>query len=413
MEEIEVVKHDPVERTDTEATLCDDIKIQKNARRATILAFCKRYSALIIASVSSVLFIITFVAIALSSGSATITKNKAILVEAFKNIPFVNHVTIEGCEEEDYPLLIAEVMHYTAIQFDADEEAATYVEFNSFNEKYNKKHTSWKHKKQCFINFRGNVSSINEHNAREDKTFTKEMNHMGDLSAKEFLDRYTKKVEIQFPEVPANHAWNNVRPMALDLRKRDFMTPVKDQGEFGCSWAYSATAIAESYHKYNRNIDISLSEKQLIDGVKESGSTPVNNPFLGYKYIKDLGLVESSTYETDVEITDAPRYTIGSYSYTFNPDLVSLLFNSGPLTIAVSVSEDWQFYKSGTINKCGAELNHFVTLVGVGFDRESNYWIIKNSFGAEWGDDGYIKLLRGNPEEADDCGVASFAMYSV
>jgi len=76
---------------------------------------------------------------------------------------------------------------------------------------------------------------------------------------------------------------------------------------------------------------------------------------------------------------------------------------SRPLSVAVEAI-NWQFYSSGVFNNCRARLDHAVALVG--WDATNNFWIVKNSFGTNWGLAGYIHIARGNT-----CGICQYSTY--
>lgn len=85
-----------------------------------------------------------------------------------------------------------------------------------------------------------------------------------------------------------------------------------------------------------------------------------------------------------------------------------------PISVAIEASGlDFQFYESGVFNgSCGTELDHGVTLVGYGVsDDHTKYWLVKNSWGTEWGEKGYIRMKRGVHASEGLCGIAMEASY--
>jgi C1A family cysteine protease len=86
-----------------------------------------------------------------------------------------------------------------------------------------------------------------------------------------------------------------------------------------------------------------------------------------------------------------------------------------PVSVAVDASgRNFQFYFGGIFSGfCSRNLNHGVTIVGYGEDSGIEYWIVKNSWGSKWGEDGYIKLKRGSTDERGECGINMQASYPV
>merc|ERR1712232_359390 len=83
----------------------------------------------------------------------------------------------------------------------------------------------------------------------------------------------------------------------------------------------------------------------------------------------------------------------------------------GPVSIAIEADKTpFQLYRGGILDNpaCGKKLDHGVLLVGYGTDNDKKYWKIKNSWGATWGEDGFIRFVR----DKDQCGLADQAVYA-
>jgi C1A family cysteine protease len=85
--------------------------------------------------------------------------------------------------------------------------------------------------------------------------------------------------------------------------------------------------------------------------------------------------------------------------------------NIGPVATAIHASQVFMWYKGGIYNEvnCPTSVNHAVLIVGYGTEKGVNFWIVKNSWGAGWGESGYFRIVRGT----NKCGIASYATYPV
>lgn len=147
------------------------------------------------------------------------------------------------------------------------------------------------------------------------------------------------------------------------------------------------------------------------------------------KYAQDFGLVEEDCFPYTG--TDSPcklkegcfRYYSSEYHYVggfyggCNEALMKLeLVQRGPMAVAFEVYNDFLHYRQGVYHHTGLRdpfnpfelTNHAVLLVGYGTDAASglDYWIVKNSWGTSWGEDGYFRIRRGT----DECAIESIAL---
>uniref|UniRef100_A0A8R7US65 Uncharacterized protein n=2 Tax=Triticum urartu TaxID=4572 RepID=A0A8R7US65_TRIUA len=209
-------------------------------------------------------------------------------------------------------------------------------------------------------------------------------------------------------------------PWSIDWRKRGAVTPVKDQGDCGSCWAFSAAAAIEGIHKIKRGILVSLSEQQLIDcDLVDDHGCNAGLPSKAFQWVKTHGeITAASSYRYKATIggcltnrKPAAKIT-GSIRVKSNSE-VSLINAVAiqPVVVLISVhGRQFPHYKRGTYNgPCGAGLNHAVTVVGYGQQIQNGprYWIVKNSWGATWGEKGYIRMKRGTKNPSGKCGIAT------
>jgi len=163
----------------------------------------------------------------------------------------------------------------------------------------------------------------------------------------------------------------------------------------------------------------SFSEQELVDCSGAEGNQGCNGGLMddGFTYVEEHGLCFESAYPYEaadgtcrassctskVSVTSYTDITAGSTA-----DLKTACGNVGPISIAVDANFMWQMYTGGIFNSyCNpSKLDHGVLLVGYA----SDYWKVKNSWGASWGESGYIRLAG---TDANTCGLANSASYPV
>lgn len=284
--------------------------------------------------------------------------------------------------------------------------------------------------------FMENKRRIAEHNAHYEKgkaSFKLAMNHFGDMLHHEFVRTMngfkkasrlsaTKEIEGGVTFI----APDNVElPKSVDWRKKGAVTPVKDQGQCGSCWSFSATGALEAQHFRKTGKLVSLSEQNLIDCSGKYGNEGCNGGLMdqAFQYIKDNhGIDTEKSYPYEAE-NDKCRFRPSQSGatdrgYVDIPEgdeekMKSAVATIGPVSIAIDAShQSFQFYSEGVYYEpeCNStQLDHGVLVVGFGTDSEDNdYWLVKNSWNTTWGDEGYIKMARNRE---NNCGVASSASY--
>lgn len=212
----------------------------------------------------------------------------------------------------------------------------------------------------------------------------------------------------------------------VDWRDRGLVVGIKDQGQCGSCWAFSAIASLEGQHAKRSGELLSFSEQELVDCAWEEGNEGCNGgfPSWAFDYLRRSGGVELEQdypYEAQddrcrldkkkivQEITGFVQVESGS-----EEALQQAVTEVGPLSIGIDAgSFSFQFYQSGVYDErgCGSEqrdLNHGVTVIGYGVEEGHDYWLVKNSWGEDWGDEGYIRMSRNKDNQ---CGIATDATY--
>jgi len=187
----------------------------------------------------------------------------------------------------------------------------------------------------------------------------------------------------------------------VDWRTKNGVTAVKNQGQCGSCWAFAATAAHESFQVLAKKqpITINLSEQQLVDCA--TGAPYFNEGCNGgygvraLEYIKDFGQTTGEKYPY-VAKNQACAIPEGSYHISGVAELhgcneIEQGLTRTPLAVRVDAT-NWHLYKSGIFDNCAFAINHAVFMVGT----SSTAWTIKNSWGPAWGEEGFIRLAKGN-----------------
>jgi len=278
-----------------------------------------------------------------------------------------------------------------------------------------------------------NLAKIRKHNIEADlgiHTYTMGMNKYGDLTHEEFVKqmnglKMTVNVDTSdFDRHTFLPAMNVDLPAKVDWRTKGYVTPVKDQGQCGSCWAFSATGSLEGQHFAKTQALVSLSEQNLVDCSGKFGNMGCDGGLMdsAFQYIKaNKGIDTEKSYPYEAEdgkcrfkaanvgATDTGFVDIKAQNET---DLQNAIATIGPISVAIDASQDsFQFYKSGVYNEpdCSStELDHGVLAVGYDTDGSKPYYIVKNSWGTSWGNKGYIWMSRNAKNQ---CGIATMSSY--
>ncbi|KAI3495352.1 hypothetical protein L1887_37675 [Cichorium endivia] len=292
-------------------------------------------------------------------------------------------------------------------------------------------YTDEKEKQLRFQIFKNNVAFIEAHNGRPDQSYTLEVNEFADLTNDEFRasrNGYKRKSDSHAASGLFRYANVSAVPNEVDWRKEGAVTPVKDQGNCGCCWAFSAVAAMEGINKLANGKLVSLSEQELvdcdIDGIDQGceGGLMEN----AFQFIeKRKGLAAESVYPytqedgtCNTKKAAIPAAKISGHEKVPANNEKALLqaVAHQPVSIAIDASGyDFQLYSGGVFSgTCGTELDHAITAVGYGTTTDgTKYWLMKNSWGVSWGEKGYIRIKRDVLAKEGLCGIAMDASYPV
>lgn len=212
---------------------------------------------------------------------------------------------------------------------------------------------------------------------------------------------------------------NLTAPDSVDWRKKGAVTPVKNQGQCGSCWAFSAVGAIESAHFIKNKKLVRLSEQNILDCVR-SGSMGCQGGYMNSAFdyvVRNRGIAKEDSYRY-MGRQGQCRYRPESRGATitgYKPiprgnenALTDAIAKAGPVSIAMDVSDrQFQFYRGGiySANSCSRyRTNHAMLAVGYG----QGYYLIKNSWGAQWGNQGYVQVRK---DGQDRCGLTTMAAY--
>jgi KDEL-tailed cysteine endopeptidase len=281
--------------------------------------------------------------------------------------------------------------------------------FHSFIGKFSKSYGTIEEFQFRLAQFEKNQALINDHNsANSGDTFLVGTNKFADWTPAEYK-RLLGYKSTEKAGVIEEIATASTRPAAVDWRTLGAVTGIKDQGQCGSCWAFSTVGGVEGYNAIKTGKLVSLSEQQLVDccnsdrGFESQGC---NGGAMeeGIQFATTYGLTTEAAYAyTGVDGTcnlaalKTPAVkTTGLYSVPASDEnaLLNALAN-GPVSVAIEADTFvFQFYTKGIFNSkgCGTNLDHGVTAVGYGVTNGVTYYIVRNSWGASWGESGYIKI---------------------
>jgi C1A family cysteine protease len=321
----------------------------------------------------------------------------------------------------------------SSAKFFSEKDASLKYMFKNFMEQYGKTYASSDEEVARFAIFVENLKIIDARNAK-DSSAQHGITKFADMSSEEFKTIYNNyQYDPDYPRyfdektyslpvgVKASQDWAGV-----------MTTPVKNQGACGSCWAFSATEQVESDFMRVGGNETILSTQQVnscTPYASQAGIGGCNGGFIhrGIQYARN-GLETDADYpyssgtrgatkaciadlsEAEVKTVDLSirEREVGFTNVGVNRDeatIAAYVTTTGPLTMIVDASE-WSSYTGGVVSSCSKNLNHAVQVVGV--NEEEGYWKVRNSWGDNWGESGYIRLEYGS----NMCGCAEDCAYA-
>ncbi|KAJ8921571.1 hypothetical protein NQ315_010476 [Exocentrus adspersus] len=294
-----------------------------------------------------------------------------------------------------------------------------------FKEKYGRDYRNLKEEQTRFSIFQQNLRTIEEHNQKYeqgDKKYYYGITQFADMTPEEFQSTMlnSKRPSLDVEVQTFDHIELSEVPAAIDWREKGVVTGVKSQGQCGCCYAFSATGSLESAYAIKTGKLVSLSEQNILDcsGTYGNGGCNGGTVHNSFKYVVENGIEPEEdytykaangtcTYSASLSVFRAQNYV--AINYDSESELQKAVGTIGPVSVSVDANY-YQLYQGGIFDEssCTWDVNHGVLVVGYGQESGTDYWIVKNSWGTDWGENGYIKMARN---KNDQCGIGLWAVY--
>jgi len=298
---------------------------------------------------------------------------------------------------------------------------------------YQNAFTSWmqKHQKSYhhdeflvkYKTFKNNLDFV-ENSNKQNNGMTLAINKFADLTNAEFKKYYLGLSGVKHIEPPTTIVLPEPHaplPASWDWNAKGAVTGVKNQQQCGSCWSFSTTGSTEGCHFIKGNKLVGLSEQNLMDCSVAQGNEGCDGGLMTQAMtyiIQNNGIDSESSYPYTAEdgtchyMPASKSATLTSFTNVITGSEADLQAKThiGPVSVAIDASQNsFQFYSSGVYYEpaCSStQLDHGVLSVGWGMDGTTAYWNVKNSWGTDWGLNGFIWMSRN---KNNNCGIATMA----
>ncbi|XP_021759886.1 ervatamin-B-like [Chenopodium quinoa] len=302
--------------------------------------------------------------------------------------------------------------------------------FDSWCKKHGKTYPSEQERQYRLKIFEDNLEFVNHHNSLGNSTYTLALNAYADLTHHEFRSSKLGLSSSANDFIRLKHSENPVQlpdlgiPDSVDWRNQGAVTNVKDQGNCGACWAFSATGAIEGVNKIVTGSLVSLSEQELID-CDRSYNEGCDGGLMDYAYqfvIDNHGIDTEKDYPYQAKQKSCNRNKLARHVVTIdgyadvppnNEKELQKAVAVQPVSVGICGSERaFQLYSKGIFSgPCSTSVDHAVLIVGYGSENGVDYWIVKNSWGTSWGMNGFVHMQRNSGDKSGICGINVMPSY--
>lgn len=333
-----------------------------------------------------------------------------------------------------FSLLLIGALYMTLSRYESTSPLVSLIqaeenEFKNYITVHSKSYSSQSEFENRFRIFRDNMAFIRRHNSQK-STITLGPNKFTDLTPAEFKSKYLSSrksfdIENDVENVSDEVELNLELPTQVDWRTKGAVTPIKDQGQCGSCWAFSATGAIESAWIVAGHSMVTLSEQQLVDCAHLYGNLGCQGGFYrnAYNYvIANKGITTESNYPYQAKdglcnkskASQVSASIVSKFNVPANsPSALQAAVAQQPTSVSVEADQAiWQSYQSGVVTSgCGTNLDHDILAIGYDTTGSTPFWIVKNSWGVSWGMSGYIQIAITSGDGV--CGINMTPGYPV
>ena len=278
--------------------------------------------------------------------------------------------------------------------------------FLQYQKDFGKVYSSPEEQRYRLAVYNNNLKKIEAHNALH-LPWTLGVNKFADIAEEEFAYKFCGCAKDPKSRAGRVTPIYGDAPERIDWREKGAVTPVKDQAACGSCWSFSTTGTVEGAYFIHSGKLVSLSEQQLVDCAREpkyqAEGCGGGWPWSVMDYVSDHGLCTEEDYPYHAKDEDCKddKCTVAVQSVgkvqlpQGDEESLANAVALTPVSIVLDASA-MQLYKEGIITKCSESINHAVLAVGYGVEEETGikYWIVKNSWGTSWGEEGYCRIEK-------------------
>jgi len=284
--------------------------------------------------------------------------------------------------------------------------------------------------------FKANLQIIEKIN-KENRGYTLGINHLTDKTfdeVKQYYNLIDFNINDQRNKLRALASANlddyeegaNIKPKNLKynwsaINHTSFCRPIRDQGQCGSCWAFATVGLLEALWqlKNNKQLSDDLAPQQLVDCDTTSNGCnggwiqgPIQyllkDKYMDFETEYPYTAKDGTCYQDNV--TNHSDILTKGLKMSWSAESVHSILLDGAVGTSVQVTSEFCMYRTGVLNtQCTGWPNHAVVIVGYGLENNVEYWLVRNSWGASWGDKGYIKIQRNDANKSSchltECGV--------